>query len=315
MKGDDIMKEMVKTCLGQKSNEIKVLLLENRRAMKQTEENLLEKIKQLKNQVEELKLREWELMGLVKLRQEKEEKIAQILFEARLDVAAPSSNMVNLTYPKISESHEKTIDLKRKSADDDEIQNSKMPRFFPSKATDVACDGSIKEVIDVSDSDDVDDDDGAEDDFSEDEKSEEEKQGDEGKGVPEEKMQDSSKSNNAPPVDDLNHDPTEESDASQSHQVDLHRGSTDGARGKDLKMTEPRKDHYPVELFNGGNVESVSSRNTRRRRRNKKGCGDCLACQTESDCDECRHCMDRPRNGGKFTLRQKCLARKCEYVK
>ena len=98
MKGDDIMKEMVKTCLGQKSNEIKVLLLENRRAMKQTEENLLEKIKQLKNQVEELKLREWELMGLVKLRQEKEEKI---MYASRHTIIPGSSFSSQILYEDI----------------------------------------------------------------------------------------------------------------------------------------------------------------------------------------------------------------------
>ena len=39
-------------------------------------------------------------------------------------------------------------------------------------------------------------------------------------------------------------------------------------------------------------------------------CGKCAAC-LRLDCDSCRNCLDKPRNGGENTRKQKCLLRKC----
>ena len=39
-------------------------------------------------------------------------------------------------------------------------------------------------------------------------------------------------------------------------------------------------------------------------------CGKCAAC-LRTDCDSCRNCLDKPRNGGENTRKQKCLLRKC----
>ena len=42
-------------------------------------------------------------------------------------------------------------------------------------------------------------------------------------------------------------------------------------------------------------------------------CGSCEGCLA-SDCNECKACMDKLRNGGKNTMRQKCYMRKCSYM-
>ena len=46
-------------------------------------------------------------------------------------------------------------------------------------------------------------------------------------------------------------------------------------------------------------------------------CGVCNGCARDRigpsiDCGECKHCLDKPKFGGKSTIRQKCLRRKCE---
>ena len=46
------------------------------------------------------------------------------------------------------------------------------------------------------------------------------------------------------------------------------------------------------------------------RKRKRAMCGNCAAC-LKSDCDNCRTCLDRPRNGGENIRRQKCVLRKC----
>ena len=46
------------------------------------------------------------------------------------------------------------------------------------------------------------------------------------------------------------------------------------------------------------------------RKRKRAMCGNCAAC-LKSDCDNCRNCLDKPRNGGENIRRQKCALRKC----
>ena len=41
-----------------------------------------------------------------------------------------------------------------------------------------------------------------------------------------------------------------------------------------------------------------------------RGCGDCEGCISD-DCDQCKYCLDKKRNGGEYKLRQKCMLRKC----
>ena len=48
-------------------------------------------------------------------------------------------------------------------------------------------------------------------------------------------------------------------------------------------------------------------------RKKRIKCGSCEGCLT-SDCDKCKACRDKPRNGGKNTWRQKCYRRKCSYM-
>ena len=40
------------------------------------------------------------------------------------------------------------------------------------------------------------------------------------------------------------------------------------------------------------------------------GCKKCPGCK-QADCDACVYCMDKPRNGGKLVLKQKCKKRVC----
>lgn len=47
-----------------------------------------------------------------------------------------------------------------------------------------------------------------------------------------------------------------------------------------------------------------------KKRKRQLVCGKCAAC-LRADCDNCRNCLDKPRNGGENTRRQKCLLRKC----
>ena len=42
-----------------------------------------------------------------------------------------------------------------------------------------------------------------------------------------------------------------------------------------------------------------------------KACKDCAGCRA-ADCNKCKHCLDKPRNGGANNLKKKCLERTCE---
>ena len=48
----------------------------------------------------------------------------------------------------------------------------------------------------------------------------------------------------------------------------------------------------------------------KRKKRMVRGCGECEGCQS-GDCDQCKYCLDKKRNGGEDRLRQKCMKRKC----
>lgn len=47
-------------------------------------------------------------------------------------------------------------------------------------------------------------------------------------------------------------------------------------------------------------------------KRKKVACGQCVGCKTK-DCGTCRFCQDKPKFGGKGTLKQKCLQRHCQH--
>ena len=58
-------------------------------------------------------------------------------------------------------------------------------------------------------------------------------------------------------------------------------------------------------------IDSGGEEPTKKRPRKKLAmCGRCSAC-IRTDCDNCRNCLDKPRNGGDNTRKQKCLLRKC----
>ena len=46
----------------------------------------------------------------------------------------------------------------------------------------------------------------------------------------------------------------------------------------------------------------------------RKRCGICENC-IKKDCGVCRFCLDKPRNGGKGTLKQCCIQRRCMVLK
>ena len=48
-------------------------------------------------------------------------------------------------------------------------------------------------------------------------------------------------------------------------------------------------------------------------RKNRTKCGWCAAC-LRSNCEKCKACLDRQRNGGNFKLKQKCHRRKCNFM-
>ena len=52
------------------------------------------------------------------------------------------------------------------------------------------------------------------------------------------------------------------------------------------------------------------SKSVEKKKRTKKVCGTCSGCEAE-DCGECKHCQDKPKFGGKNTIKQRCLARLC----
>ena len=43
----------------------------------------------------------------------------------------------------------------------------------------------------------------------------------------------------------------------------------------------------------------------------RKRCGDCAGCLVVDDCNQCKYCLDKPRNGGSNTLRRQCMKREC----
>ena len=46
----------------------------------------------------------------------------------------------------------------------------------------------------------------------------------------------------------------------------------------------------------------------------RRACGQYLPCKAK-DCGKCRFCRDKPKFGGKGTLKQKCLSRRCQLLK
>ena len=48
--------------------------------------------------------------------------------------------------------------------------------------------------------------------------------------------------------------------------------------------------------------------------RRARGCGVCSACRAP-ECAACRYCLDRPRRGGRGSLRQRCIQRVCSQIR
>ncbi len=49
-------------------------------------------------------------------------------------------------------------------------------------------------------------------------------------------------------------------------------------------------------------------------RRKKTRCGECEAC-TREECGQCKFCLDKPKFGGSYTLRQVCIKKVCPYLR
>ena len=83
-----------------------------------------------------------------------------------------------------------------------------------------------------------------------------------------------------------------------------------------LKSNSVERVDNPVEessralvLYNANAVSGPPP--AKKRKRQGKGCGECSGCLVTEACDKCKHCLDKPRNGGKNTLRQKCIEKRC----
>ena len=116
----------------------------------------------------------------------------------------------------------------------------------------------------------------------------------------------------------------------KSYDFELYRGAIEEDVVDKTKEIEIAKEQ-PAVLLKSNSVERVeepadeSSRAlvlydaeavsgpppAKKRKRQGKGCGECSGCLVTEDCDKCKHCLDKPRNGGKNTLRQKCMEKRC----
>jgi len=57
-------------------------------------------------------------------------------------------------------------------------------------------------------------------------------------------------------------------------------------------------------------VDEMVPKSSGKKRRNCLLGEDCLGCPAP-ECGECKHCLDKPSRGGRGTLKQKCILRKC----
>ena len=116
----------------------------------------------------------------------------------------------------------------------------------------------------------------------------------------------------------------------KSYDIELYRGAIEEDVADKTKRMDIAKEQ-PAVLLKSNSVERVeepadkSSRAlvlydadavsgpppAKKRKRQGKGCGECSSCLVTEDCDKCKHCLDKPRNGGKNTLRQKCMEKRC----
>ena len=65
----------------------------------------------------------------------------------------------------------------------------------------------------------------------------------------------------------------------------------------------------PVVAPGGGGDGGVGEK--KKRLGEQRRCGACAACLLPDDCGACRACLDKPRFGGKNTLKQRCRERRC----
>lgn len=59
-------------------------------------------------------------------------------------------------------------------------------------------------------------------------------------------------------------------------------------------------------------VKSKISKRAIKKRQRGSRCGECYPCLVE-DCNECKNCLDKPRNGGEGMRKQGCFQKKCIY--
>ena len=116
----------------------------------------------------------------------------------------------------------------------------------------------------------------------------------------------------------------------KSYDFELYRGAIEEDVVDKTKEIEIAKEQ-PAVLLNGYSVERVEEPAdesiralvlydadavsglppAKKRRRQGKGCGECSGCLVTEDCDKCKHCLDKPRNGGSGRLKQKCMKKRC----
>ena len=88
------------------------------------------------------------------------------------------------------------------------------------------------------------------------------------------------------------------------------RGDEDDIDSKDkdnLSKSPENKQQQERQILK--KIKSCGVRKARKKQRNAIQCK-CDGCSRE-DCDQCRFCLDKPKNGGRGTIRRRCVERQC----
>ena len=98
--------------------------------------------------------------------------------------------------------------------------------------------------------------------------------------------------------------------------AELNRSKVQAELGESLMEVDQAGGETTLEetsqsvLASAAPATAYNSRSVEKKKKSRKVCGSCSGCEAE-DCGECKHCKDKPKFGGKNTIKQRCLARLC----
>ena len=94
-----------------------------------------------------------------------------------------------------------------------------------------------------------------------------------------------------------------------------------GSNRNNLEKSKRKKQLFPIESSSKSRFREVSNNDLKARksrvtclankRHRFKACTKCSGCLIP-DCQECIYCLDKPKYGGRFVLKQKCVSRACK---